>query len=571
MEKRNTHPLWPMLLLAAAVGTAAFGLIHGFAVLDPTRDNWILYLYGEDLAQHYAGWCAFQKSAWHFPLGLADQMAYGTYITYTDSIPLVAIVVKFVLQLAGYTGTFQYFGLYTLLCYVLQAFAAGLLARRKTDSLPLQGLAMVLFCFTPVLLDRALRHTALGSQWLVLLAIWALLRCRDGGYRRYPWLFYLLAVLAITIHPYFIPMTMIFALIAVVEAVFHRKKLAAAAQFLGLFAGNLAVCALTGWSIGALNNSFKILRAGYGSYAMNLNGPVNPTSEAGYPWSAFLPHLPVPDQNGDGFTYLGVGVLLLAAGCLVALAVRRRLAPFLRKNAFYLLAMLGMTLFAVSNTVMLNDRQLFTVPLPERVLYLCGIFRASSRMFYPVIYSVMAGGVNMVCGAFAAQRRQAAGPGGLHSAARRKACALAAALAVVTAVQLWDLHGAVAGLHAYMAERLRTVSLLDDAALQQKLAGYRVLAWDPDHEGGDLRAMVVCAAKNGMQSLYSVANTGLYPYVRANEENAQKWSDLQQGQTAPDTVYVTLDATAAQEAAACNPAAELWQVQPFYLLFPPQA
>lgn len=557
MEKIRKRPLWPTLLLAILIGTAAFGIIHGYAVLDPTRDNWILQNYSEDLVQHYAGWCAFQKSPWHFPLGLADKMAYGTYITYTDSIPLVAIVLKFVLQLVGYTGAFQYFGLYTLLCYILQAFAAGLLVRRKTTALPLQGIAMVLFSFTPVLMDRALRHTALGSQWLILLAIYGLLRCRDGGYRRYPWLFYLLGVLAITIHPYFIPMTMIFALIAVVEAILRRRRLRTAVCFLGLFAGNLATCALAGWSIGALNNSFKIVRSGYGGYSMNLNGPVNPTSAAGYTWSAFLPHLPMPSQNDDGFTYLGVGVMLLVAGCLVALVLQKRLGTFLRNNWFYLLAMGGMTLFALSNVVMLNDQVILTVPLPESVLYLCGIFRASSRMFYPVIYSMMVWSVGYLCGQFEGYRRQG-GP----------ALVPAVLLTAAVAVQLYDLHGAIGGLHAYMAQRLQTVSIEDDAQLQEKLSEYQILAWDPDHEAGERRALVLCALKSNMTTLYSVANTGIYPYVQANTENAEKWAAMLQGQVSPDTVYETTDAATAQQMAEQNPDAELVQFEKFYLLFP---
>ena len=561
MEKPIKRPLWPTLLLAVVVGTVAFGITFGFTVLDPTRDNWLLYLYNDDLVQHYAGWCAFQKSPWHFPLGLADKMAYGTYITYTDSIPLVAIVVKFLLELVGYTGTFQYFGLYALLCYILQAFVTGLLVRRKTHALPLQGLAMVLFCFTPVLMDRTLRHTALGSHWMILLAIYAFLRCRDNGFRRYPWLFYLLGFLAITIHPYFIPMTMIFALITVVHAIVYRKRWLPALAYVALFAGNLVTCYYVGRGIGALNDSFKIARLGYGRFSMNLNSPINPTSAAGYDWSAFLPQMPILINNTDGFTYLGLGVMLLVLGCVVALVVRRQLVPFLKANWFYLLAMVGMTLFALSNVLTLNDRILFTIPLPESIVYLCGIFRASSRMFYTVIYSLMVWSVSYLCGALEGYRRQS----GWRS---RPVIALTAVFAAVVVLQLFDIHGGITGLHRHMDEQLNSTSLADNAELQQKLSEYDILAWDPNHEVGELRAMVLCAIKNDMVSLYSVANTGIYPYEQANAENTRKWEALEQGQTSPDTAYVTTDAETAQRLAGLNPTAELMQVENFYLLFP---
>ena len=61
-------------------------------------------------------------------------MAYGdgTYITYTDSIPYVAIICKL---FAGILPeTFQYFGWFTLGCFALQGIGAGLLIMRKYHS-----------------------------------------------------------------------------------------------------------------------------------------------------------------------------------------------------------------------------------------------------------------------------------------------------------------------------------------------------------------------------------------------------------------------------------------------------
>lgn len=556
MDKTTKHPLWTTLVLAIAVGVLSFGIVYGYGVLDPTRDNWLLAVYNDDLVQHYAGWVAFQKSPWHFPLGLADRMAYGTYITYTDSIPLVAILVKFLLDLVGYTGTFQYFGLYALLCFVLQAFVTGLLVRRKSHDLVLQGLAMVLFCFTPVLLDRTLRHTALGSHWMILLAIYAFLRSRDRGYRWYPWLFYLLGFLAITIHPYFIPMTMIFALITVVQGIVHRKSIPHALFALVLFGGNLWTCAKVGEAIGALNTSYKIERLGYGNFSMNLNGPINPTSAAGYRWSAFLPQLPILIKNSDGFVYLGVGVMLLALGCFVAVVRRHQLGAFLRANWFCLLALAGMTLFAVSNVVTFNDQLVVTIPLSEDVVRLCGIFRASSRMFYTVIYAVMIWAVGYLCAAVEA----------LRPADARKALRLTGLFAAVVALQLFDLQGAILGLHQNMANKLASTSLADNTELQQLLSGYKVLAWDPDHEDGDVRMLVYCAIQNDMTSLYSIANTGTYPYEKANAENTEKWAAIQQGQMDPDTVYETTDEATARQLAEANPDAQLLQFEKFFLL-----
>lgn len=557
MEQPMKRPLWPTVLLAAAVGTALFGLLYGFAVLNPFRDGWILQGYDErDILQHYAGWCAFQASPWRFPLGLADRMAYGTYISYTDSIPLAALPAKLLLQLVGYHGTFQYFGLYTLLCYILQALAAGLLVRRKSPSLVLQGLAMVLLCLTPILLERAFRHTALASQWLILFAIYAFLRAQDGGFRRYPRAFYLLGVLAILVHPYFLPLTMIFALLAAVYGIRHTGR---PGYFAAHFGGTLAVCAAVGWAVGAINGTTGTTRDGFGFYSMNLNAILNPKSMGGYSWSALLKTRPQILGNYDGFNYLGVGVLLLAVGCLAAVVWQRRLVPLLRAHWPYLLAMVWMTAFAVSNVVTLDDAQLCTVPLPGFVLQLCATFRASSRMFYAVTYSLLAFCLSQVAGAFARQK---------GAGRQRLAWGVLAAFAVTVAVQGYDLHGVFGEKRSQMAQRMTAASLLDDTYLQKRLSDYDVLAYDLDSTTMDRRDLAICALKQGMTTLYSVASTTIDPYPKANAENEAKWSALEAGITDPRTAYETSDGGIAYTLMGNLPDAELYQAGDYYLIFP---
>ena len=168
-----------------------------------------------DITQHYAGWCAFRNSKWHFPLGLADNMGGGTYVTYTDSIPWVAILFKFLLPIFHYKGTFQYFGLYALACYILQAIATGFIVRRKTDNPLIIGVCMMLLCFSPIFMERSLRHTALGSQWLILFSLYAYLKFRDQGCKRFPLVFGILALLAVGIHPYFLPLVLVFSFLSI--------------------------------------------------------------------------------------------------------------------------------------------------------------------------------------------------------------------------------------------------------------------------------------------------------------------------------------------------------------------
>ena len=201
--------------------------LYGAAVLDPGWDAWILNGYDEwDIQQHYAGWLLFRNSHWTFPLGFADTIAApdGTAISYTDSLPWVSIFFKLLRGMLP--ATFQWFGLYTLLCFALQGAAGALLCTRGARcGAPLAVGALLsgaLFACLPTLWERAFRHVALASQWLFLFALYAFLEqraaLRSGGRAgAWPWWFAVLGFAAVGIHPYFLPPVMVCALLAAVE------------------------------------------------------------------------------------------------------------------------------------------------------------------------------------------------------------------------------------------------------------------------------------------------------------------------------------------------------------------
>ena len=211
----------------AAAGAAVFLWLYGAAVLDPGWDAWILNGYDEwDIQQHYAGWLLFRNSHWTFPLGFADTIAApdGTAISYTDSLPWVSIFFKLLRGMLP--ATFQWFGLYTLLCFALQGAAGALLCTRGARcGAPLAVgafLSGALFACLPTLWERAFRHVALASQWLFLFALYAFLEqraaLRSGGRAgAWPWWFAVLGFASVGIHPYFLPPVMVCALLAAVE------------------------------------------------------------------------------------------------------------------------------------------------------------------------------------------------------------------------------------------------------------------------------------------------------------------------------------------------------------------
>ncbi len=389
MKRRPMTHRAQCVLGGALLGALAFVLLYGFAPLDVTSDAWLRGGYVEqDTLQHYTGWLFYRASGWRFPLGLAEGLnyPYGGYVGLTDSIPLFALLFKLLGPLLP--ATFQYFGLWGLLCSVLQGAAAAALLSLFTPSRLRCLLLCPLFVFAPVFLDRLLRHGALGAQWLILFALYLYFKHRRAGTFFSPG-FVLLGVLAMGIHPYFLPMVfaVLFALLA--ENALARRRWW---QPLAQLAACLAAALLAGWVLGAFSSGAGAGGTNYGYFSMNLNAPFNPAGRGVEDWSLFLPAQNQTLGNYDGFNYLGFGVLaalaLIGADMLTHIRSIKDwpLWAFLRRHWGVCFVCLCLTLFAVSNTVTAQGRVWFTLPLPPGLLALAGVFRSSGRMFYPVWY-----------------------------------------------------------------------------------------------------------------------------------------------------------------------------------------
>lgn len=83
----------------------------------------------------------------------------------------------------------------------------------------------LLFVTSPVLFERVFRHTSLGAQFFVLAALYFYFAARRKGQYASRGLF-VLNVLAVGIHPYFLPMTYAITLALLLEYALHNRKFA---------------------------------------------------------------------------------------------------------------------------------------------------------------------------------------------------------------------------------------------------------------------------------------------------------------------------------------------------------
>lgn len=455
-----------------------------------------------DILVHYAGWLGFRNSPWTFPLGLASEFG-NTIITYTDSIPWAAILFKPFRNILP--ETFQYFGVYILLCYILQAVAGYNLIYFKTKDAATSAIGMALLCFSPIMMERAFRHTALASHWLILFAILVWQKHRTQ-YRlaNYFW-FSLLMSLAIGIHPYFLPMVAVFLLLSVIDDLLRSK-------YYSIFYCALvfATAIFSGWLIGALGSGVIHEDWGFGHYSMNLNAPLNPSSIGGYPWSIFFKTHPQILGNHDGFNYIGAGAV---AGLLLTFTLFlcfppgiKAVSTYCKRNSFFAIAMLACTIFAVSNVVTFNDAVIFTLPLPKLLAQIAHTFRASSRIFYPVYYCIL---IAIILAIWNAQKEI-----GLPR--------VRIFLFFILVVQIFDLSHAIEQKHQHMDKIKTFKSILDDAELSTVLRTKRYIIIDPESSAWphpEFRHFTVATLKNHSVLYYTLSNrqSSSNPYAKATD------------------------------------------------------
>ncbi len=374
MTGSGKHPA--VALLPLLMGLLAFFMVIGPRALDPQNIAWLA---SGDPATHYLGWVFFRHAPWTFPLGLNPSygLELGSAIIFSDSNPLLAFLFKPFSSLLP--ETFQYFGIWLLACFVLQAWFAWKLLGLVTPSVVLRLLGAGLFLFSPPMFLRMGGHLSLAGHFLILAALYLALH-PDVQRRRLAW-GALLAATAL-VHAYLLAMVALIWL-ADLAGKTLKGRLARGNALIELFLLFLLV-SLCCWQAGYFSVGDGTVSGGFGLYRMNLLAPIDASG-----WSLVLPDLPEASGDYEGFNYLGLGTLLLTLCAGVVLL--RRATDFgsaVRRLPVLLLALIGLTLFALSNDIGVGLLGVH-YPLPGKIIKLANIFRASGRMFWPVFYVIL--------------------------------------------------------------------------------------------------------------------------------------------------------------------------------------
>jgi Family of unknown function (DUF6311) len=321
----------------------------------------------------------YSHSPWTMPLGMNPNygLELGNAIVFSDSNPLLAFLFKpFVALLPQ---PFQYFGIWLLACFVLQAWFACKLVGLITPRFALRLFAAGIFVFAPPMIFRIGGHPNLAGHFFVVAALYFALHPTLQKRKR---VWGTLLSLAALVHAYLL--VMVGALwLANLAGQRLKAKLSARDSITELVAV-LAAVVIVSWQAGYFVVGSGASGGSFGYYRMNLLSIID-SNNASY----ILKDIAEAPGDYEGSNFLGLGVILLLLLALPkVLAGESGFLSAARRFPLLLLVFLALTIFALSNKVGIGTTD-FEYRLPQEIIALASYFRASGRMFWPVFYAIV--------------------------------------------------------------------------------------------------------------------------------------------------------------------------------------
>ena len=388
------------MITGCLIGILCFALVYGFKIVDVTYNGWLFH--GDmDLRQHYVGFCHFRTSPWHFPVGIIDTLSvpYSMSVVYTDSIPLFALIFK--LFRGVLPETFQYFGLFGLICFAMMGALSPVLIRRFSQSRVVCLCGSLFFILSFPILHRMFYHTALSAQWIIVLAliIWFYTDITDRGELKKICIYWtLIGILSVLIHSYFVFMTGIVLLAQItdgfVKEYVKEKNIRKSIRLLTPLAAMGISSFIMLYILGGFYGSGSVSGDGFGSFYANLSSYINPLH-----FSSIFKGF---ENNGmfefEGFAYLGAGMIILllaAAVCKCVPVLRTKLSVsededgMSHKTYIVIWVFVALVLlFSCFPNYSFGSIKLVNIPVPGFVKSMLGICRTNARFVWVGMYLI---------------------------------------------------------------------------------------------------------------------------------------------------------------------------------------
>lgn len=335
-----------------------------------------------DSALHVANWWLFVNDEWRFPLLKSYQLDDfgGMNLAFTDGIPIAGLFFKSIKSFLP--EHFHYFGYWYLLVYGLQVFATTYFFRIfgvKTAFSILIGWVFVLTW--PALVQR-FGHAALSTQCLLIfaMAVYFAGKKEQIKMKTAVHLLAVFSVLGFLIHPYLFPPLLALFLVMLLERYLLEKSILNIAKYLFVY---FLIFSCLVVSLGYLSHDGPRGGGGYGNvFRLDL---MTPFCGQGKLWKCNWVQPSVAEW--ERVNYFGLGLMMLIP--FAVYFAKDQFKSFIHRYQFFLVLLVLLTLYAISNVVMVSGVQLFSVKLPSFINSITTPFRVGPRFFWMVGYFVL--------------------------------------------------------------------------------------------------------------------------------------------------------------------------------------
>lgn len=370
------------------------GLLVFLLLYRPLLDPWdVSWLFAPnpvtfDAAQSGMGWLYFAADEWRWPLGSNPDNGgnIANSLLFTDSLPAFAVLAKLTFAVVGIDGPTQIIGLSLLTCLMVQSSLGHALVRVMGGGRVTALLGACFVVLAPALLVRW-NIASLFWQWIVLAAL--LLALSRVPWRARTALWAGLAFFATGISPYYALMVVT---VGAVDSLvrgglvgkWHQALVGVASAGIAFYVG------LHTWGAFSIQTgSAAAAPEQLGLYSANV---LSLLDSGGL--SYFVRDL--PGGSGEGFNYLGLGVLVLLL--MAATAWFQRGGRLRRPDGGWVAAararpavpvlMISVAVLAVTSTLpkVSVGGASAVLPLPPPAMEVLAIFRANGRFHWPLMY-----------------------------------------------------------------------------------------------------------------------------------------------------------------------------------------
>jgi len=395
MINQNKYKDFFIILLLALF---SFFIVLNPQILLPTRTNWIA---SGDPAAAYLGWVFFRNTSWVLPLGLLPNYGIGldASLVYTDTVPLLAYFFKLLGPVLP--NKFQFFGIWYLIIFIGQSYFGWKLSNLITNDRLLNVFITLIFIFTPAYLAIIGVWSSEAAHFLILAALFLILK---NNHPTNVWRWPALLVLSVSICFYIFLMVSVLWFSNILDNFFIKKKINFKNLWVEIFYAvffSFVAAWLAGYfSIlgGESNNDIQNLgNYGYGvaTYSFDMLSPFY-----GDNWSYILRGLPDSLAPKYSFNYLGLGLVI---GFLILLLNFKffllHAVNFAKQNIFLLICLLLLLIVGVTNVIRIGPL-IFSIPIPDSILSIASIVRASNRLVWPLYYLLIFVILKVICSVY---------------------------------------------------------------------------------------------------------------------------------------------------------------------------